>query len=283
MTVFPENHPISAVQEQEKDLRLPRLFNFDLPALKMTGRVLPERSNISSIKDILDIASGDGSWAIAAAQAAPHLHILGIEQDLRLVEEAKQHAQGIHNVHFLHQHPFRPLDFPDASFDLVNVRFIVGMIPAQTWSQVLQEYLRVIRPEGYLRLTENDMPVPGSRTLALLGGLIAEAFYKTGRSFSPNGRLLSITPVLKRLLQDAGCQDIRRMVYITNFSSDMSVHNEVCQDLATTYLRIQPFLIAHRVASQSELDQLYEQMLIEMHTEQFCALAFYLTAWGSKS
>ena len=118
--------------------------------------------------------------------------------------------------------------------------------------------------------------------MAQLGGLIAQALYETKRSFSPNGRLLSITPVLQRLLQEVGCQDIRRTVYVSNFSADMEAHEAICKDLTTTYQHARPFLIASGVVTEADFDRLYQEMLTEMQGERFCALAFYLTAWGSK-
>jgi len=271
-------------ESQAEKIGVPRLFNFDLPGLKKTGRVLPERNDISSVKSILDVACGDGAWAMAAAQAAPQIQILGIERDARLVEDARAQAdaQKIHNVSFRVMEPFEPLDLPDDSFDLVNARFLIGMLPASNWPQVLREYMRVTRSGGYVRLTENDLPIPGCPAMGQLGGLIAQALYETKRSFSPNGRLLSITPVLQRLLQEAGCQDIRRSVYVSNFSADMETHEAVCKDLAITYQRARPFLLASGAVTEADFDRLYQEMLTEMQGERFCALAFYLTTWGSK-
>jgi hypothetical protein len=45
---------------------------------------------------------------------------------------------------------------------------------------------------------------------------------------------------------------------------------------------IQPFLLQAEVATQEELDQLYEQMLVEMRSDDFCGLAYFLTVWGKK-
>ena len=58
-----------------------RLFNFDLPFIKKTDQPLPEQADISPIHRVLDIASGSGEWAIAIAQAYPHMQIVGIDND----------------------------------------------------------------------------------------------------------------------------------------------------------------------------------------------------------
>jgi ubiquinone/menaquinone biosynthesis C-methylase UbiE len=263
---------------------MPRLFNFDLPALKKTGNGLPELTASSTIHRVLDIASGSGEWAILAAQASPDMQIVGIEGNAQLVDHARAlaQAQGVSNVSFTVMDPFQALDFADGSFDLVNARFIVGFIPAEDWPKTLQEFVRVTRSGGIVRLTENDLPVSSSSAYASFGGLISDSLHRTKRSFSPHGRLLSVTPALKRLLQDAGCQNVRQQVYITNYSSGMEAHEEICQYAATTYRLVQPILVNTKVAGQPDIEQLYQQMLTEMQSPDFLAIAYYLTVWGTK-
>jgi len=45
---------------------------------------------------------------------------------------------------------------------------------------------------------------------------------------------------------------------------------------------MQPFLIATQVTTQEEVDRLYEQMLIDMMQEDFCAVYLLVTTWGEK-
>ncbi len=145
-------------------LGIPRLFNFDLPSIQNTHQALPEQADVSTISSVLDIASGSGEWAIATAQAYPHMQVVGIDSDIQMVDNARARAKvrGIDNVRFTVMAPFEPLDISGGSFDLVNVRFIVGLIPAEAWPKVLQEFLRVTRPGGHIRLTENDLPITSS-------------------------------------------------------------------------------------------------------------------------
>lgn len=268
----------------ERGVGIPRLFNFDLPHIKKTGQALPEQADVAAIHNVLDIASGSGEWAISAAQAYPHMQVVGIDSDVQMVDNARAQAKArrIDNVSFSVMDPFQPLDIPDGSFDLVNARFIVGLIPPEAWPQVLQEFWRVTQPGRFIRLTESELPIASNPAFATIGGMISQALYMTKRSLSPEGRLLSITPALKRLLQDAGCQDTRQAVYISNFSAGMEAHADLCQDLLRTYRLVQPFLINAGVTTQEEVDQLYQQMQAEMQLDDFLALAFYLTVWGKK-
>ena len=262
----------------------PRLFNFDLPFVKKTDQPLPEQTDVSTIQSILDIASGSGEWAIATAQAYPHMQVVGIDNDVPMVESARAQARarGVDNVHFTIMDPFQKLEMPDSSFELVNARFINGFIPAEAWSKVLSEFLRVTRAGGCIRLTEGELPISSNPAFAQIGGMISQALFMTGRSFSPEGRLLSITPALQRLLQDAGCQDTQQVVSVTNFSAGMEAHADLSDDFSRTYRLVQPFLLNAGVTTQEEVEQLYQQMQGEMHADDFSAVGFYLTVWGKK-
>src|SRR5579859_5224431 len=109
----------------EHGVEIPRLFNFDLPYIKKTSQTLPEQADISTIGSVLDIASGSGEWAIATAQAYPHMQVVGLDNDARMVESARAQAKarGVDNVHFTTMDPFQRLDVSDGSFELVNARF----------------------------------------------------------------------------------------------------------------------------------------------------------------
>lgn len=112
--------------------------------------------------------------------------------------------------------------------------------------------------------------------------MISHALCLAKYSFSPDGRTLSITPMLSRLLQNAGYVDIQRTPYVTNFSNGMEAHADMYQDFSDTYRLVQPFLIKMGVITQEEVDQVYQQMLAEMRSDSFCAVGFYLTVWGKK-
>jgi hypothetical protein len=45
---------------------------------------------------------------------------------------------------------------------------------------------------------------------------------------------------------------------------------------------MRPFLLKLKVIAEEELDQLLQQMLIEMHSEDFCGIWYFSTTWGNK-
>ena len=282
--ITPNDSNQSADRLMGAENRVTRLLNLDLPAIKKTGQVFPEQADLSTIHNVLEVACGSGAWAITTAQAYPHMQVVGIDNSAALIDDARTQAQatGTNNARFIYMHPLQQLDFPDESFDLVNVRFVASFVPREAWPTLLHECLRVTRGGGIVRLTESDLPISNSRAFEKFTGMIARALFLTGQSFSPDGVSLAITPMLSQLLQQAGFINIQQATYSVNFSTGMDAHAEVSEDLAHTYRLVQPFLVTTGVTTQEEGTQVYQQMLAEMQAEDFSAVGFYLVVWGKK-
>src|SRR5947209_1309762 len=94
-------HAVSSV-------RIPRLFHFDLPELEQTGNALPEQRDASAFHRILDIASGNGEWAMRVASSSLQTQVVGIDADVELIEQARAQAEakGVGNVSFTAMDPF---------------------------------------------------------------------------------------------------------------------------------------------------------------------------------
>lgn len=265
--------------ETNATFTMPRLFQFDLLADPLQQEV-----ELTPSSRILDVASGAGEWVLAIAQRYPQTHIVGIEPDSQLLEQARTqaHAQDVSNVSFLQMNPLQTFDLPDNSFDVVNLRFMATIVPATLWPQVLQECLRVTRSGGIIRLTETDLPISTSVAFERFSGFIAHSLYTTHRSFSPDGVSFAITPMLSSLLSQAGCINIQQVTSISNFSTGMAAHDPVVQGITQTYQQVQPVLSQTNVATQEEIAHTYQDMVSNMQSDSFSAVAFYMTAWGQK-
>src|SRR6266542_3569371 len=55
---------------------------------------------------------------------------------------------------FIQANLFDGLPFTDNSFDFVFQRFLVGAIPKDKWSFVINELTRVLKPGGYLEVNK---------------------------------------------------------------------------------------------------------------------------------
>ncbi len=273
-------YPIDAESEAE----MARLIDQDKLMTTAMGGLFPERADLSNVSDILDIACGPGGWVHEVAYSYPQVEVVGIDISQTVINYARAHARvrKLENVHFRVMDALKPLDFPNESFDLVNARTIFAFMPPTAWSGLMQECLRLLRPGGVIRLTEIEWGFSNMPAYERYCGLCSRAMQLAGQSFSPNGLHLGITPMLSRILRDAGCQHIDKKAYILDYSAGTDAHGGFRQNHALTFKLIQPFLIKMKVATQEELDGLYEQALDEMQSDEFCGIWFGLTAWGTK-
>ncbi len=271
--------------DPESGAEMARLIDQDRLMTQGMGGPLPERANdFAGIDRILDIGCGPGGWLLDIAFEHPELEVVGIDISRAMTDYARgrAHVQGLKNASFYAMDMLQPLQFPENSFDLVNNRF-VGWIPTAAWPAFLRECLRVARPGGTIRLIDSEWTcLSTSLALEKQVGLFVRAFRKAGQSFSPSGNLYGMTPMLRSLLREAGCVNIRHKAHAIDYSFGEEVHQALCKDFALTYRFAQPFLLARGVATQEELDQNQEQLEWDMMQQDFRGMMFILAAWGQK-
>jgi ubiquinone/menaquinone biosynthesis C-methylase UbiE len=281
----PPQNENTYILDAESGTEMARLMMQDRLITKGMGGLFPERDDISSMHDILDIACGPGAWVLDVAYTYPKIEVVGVDISRNMIEYARAQAwtQGLNNTHFQAMDVLKPLAFPDNSFDLVNARFLVGFMPATAWPRLIDECMRITRPGGVIRLTEFDEPgTTNSPAFEEWMAMTFRAIQMAGLTSAPDGRNFGITPLLGRLLYEADCQDIDRKPHVVDFSAWTEEHETMYQNCVIAFKLVQPFLIKMGVTTQEEADQKYQQMLIEMMLKDFYALWYYLTVWGRK-
>lgn len=268
--------------DAENAAEMARLMHQDRLTTKGMGGVLPEISDFSMLHDILDIACGPGGWAIDVAFEHPGIQVTGIDVSKIMVEYARAQAwtQGLNNASFKVMDALKPLDFPHASFDLVNARFIFAFMPPAGWPTLMDECVRIARPGGIIRLTETEWNLTNSLAYETLHAMTARALKKAGKSFSPDGRNVGITPMLGQFLQQAQCERIQHAAYALDLSAGTEAHGSLYQNLMAFYRLIEPFLLNMQVTTKEEFEELYNRMLAEVLADSFRAISFILTVWG---
>lgn len=261
-----------------------RLLHQDRLITQHMGGLFPERSDLSTIHDVLDLACGPGGWVIQVAQASPEKQVIGVDLSIRMIMYARAQAliHDIPNARFRMMDVLKPLDFPDQSFDLVNGRFLFAFMPPAAWPSLLQESMRILRPGGIIRLIEGEYGLSNSLACEQLRALCTRALWVAGQSFSPDGQHFGITPMLGPLLRQGGYQNIQQVAHAIDYSSGVEAHDGVFQDHMTVLKLAQPFLIRCGVTTQQEVERLYQQAMAEMLADDFCAIQFLLTVWGER-
>ncbi|MBA2680417.1 MAG: class I SAM-dependent methyltransferase [Ktedonobacteraceae bacterium] len=269
--------------DPESGSEMARLIEQDQVVTRGMGGLFSERKDMRGIKRILDLACGPGGWALNVATAYPDIQVVGIDISKLMIEyaRAQAHVRRLHNIRFEIKDILHPLDFPDESFDLINARFIV-FIPRVYWPILLQECRRLLRPGGTIRLTDAEVPITTSAAFQQFTARATQAFKDAGHSFSPDGALTGIIPVLGRLLRDAGYKRVQTKADAIEWSYGTESYQAFYHDHMVGMKLSQPFLIRHNAATQEEFNHLYDQALREMQAEDFCAVLVLMRAWGEK-
>jgi len=248
------------------------------------GGLFAERDDISSMHDILDIACGPGGWVLDVARTYPEIEVTGIDVSEPMIKYANANARvrGFDNAHFYVMNALDPLDFADDSFDLVNARSLLGFMTPTAWSALVAECKRILRPGGVLRLTEFDKGIYNSAACGQLWETFAHALHISKRTFSPDGRQFAVISQLARLMRDAGFQNIQNRAHAMDHSAGTDAYEIWYQLYKITFKLLEPFLVGSGATTSAEFERMYQQMLAEIQSEQFCGLELFLTVWGEK-
>lgn len=117
--------------------------------LVIVSELLCEAVDLRAGQRVLDVATGHGNTALAAARR--DCIVTGIDITPSLLDQAHQRADAEHLQIRFQEGDAEAIPFPDASFDVVLSTF--GTIFASDAQQAANELLRVCRPSGRIGLT----------------------------------------------------------------------------------------------------------------------------------
>lgn len=265
----------------ESGAEMARLIAQDKALTRGMGGLFAERKDLVGVRRVLDLACGPGGWALNVATTYPSMEVVGVDISQLMIEyaQAQAHVRRLQNIHFQVKDIVQPLDFPAASFDLINAR-LIGFIRPAHWPILLQQCRLLLRPGGTIRLTETEAPLTTSPALQRMHVFFTRALKAAGQSFSPDGELVGTMPMLGRLLRNAGYQNIQMRAHAIEWSAGLEAHESFYRDIMIGFKMVQPFILRASITTQDELDRLYEQVLEEMQAPDFCAIYSLLTVWG---
>ena len=248
------------------------------------GGPLPEQADPARVQSVLDVGCGIGGWLIELATTYPHIsRLAGIDVSSKMLDFARSQAatQGVgERTEFFVMDALRMLEFPDASFDLVNQRAGMSWLRTWDWPKLLQEYRRVTRPGGVIRITEASIPTHSSSAALLqLNELALQAFHQAGHFFQPTES--GVIDALARLLHQYGFQDVQTRPYALEYRAGTLEAELFAKDMEQVFRTMQPFL-QKWIHLPDDYEAIYQQMVKEMHEPDFVATWEILTAWGTR-
>ena len=278
-----QEHPSTyIVQDRSSEEELLRLQTQDQLVTAGMGGLLPEQSDPPHFRRVLDVGSGTGDWLIKVAQTYPDIPLLiGVDISSRMVEFAGGQAETQlvgGRVEFHTMDALRRLEFPSHFFDLVNHRFGNSYLRTWDWPKLLQEYWRVARPKGIIRVTEADVGESNGPALTRLGDLYMKAAYQAGKHFQPEG---SLGDEIVNLLRRQGFQGVQAHTYLLEYRMGTPEWQGFFEDMRRLFRIIVPFL-QKWTRVPSDYEDIYQQAMYEMQQPDFVATWKLQTAWGTR-
>lgn len=276
--------PQGSIYDTESAAEMVRLLNKARLQQTHMGGLLPEQPDPTRFSDVLDIACGPGAWCMDLAQSYPQMRVVGIDISETFITFARAAARelGLTNVTFKQMDALQPLSFANASFDLINAKFMLEFMPKDGWLKLMRECYRLLRTTGRLRMTEYEIGDSNSPAHEHLCGLFIQAMHDLDRSFAPGNRHLGILPMLSPTMRKAGFASVGQLSYAVDYSSGAPNHEEWCRDLMLKVRLTFPFLSGQGRHSLSDLEMMAGRMEEQMDAPNFMALWLYMTVFGEK-
>jgi ubiquinone/menaquinone biosynthesis C-methylase UbiE len=266
------------VQDRHNKAERERVTLQDQMFTQLMGGVLPEQPDPTLFSHILDVGCGTGHWLVEAAQTYPIMKTLvGIDISSRMIEYAQALAkeQGVSDrVEFKIMDVLRRIEFPQGYFDLLNHRMGWGYLRTWDWPNLIQEYRRVTRSGGVIRISETaafgETNSPAGRRLCDIG---REAFFNAGHLFTKESD--GLTSKLAEILHQQGLKNVQIRKVLMDQSTEPAKENS-----RLAFRNMLPFL-KKWTKLPSDYEQIYQQAMKEIDQPDYKAEWEMVTVWGT--
>lgn len=262
-----------------------RLFFGNPYMMESLGSLLPPAIDLTNVHKVLDIGCGAGEWARRLAKAHPHIHVIGIDTSLNLIQSAVNRAvaEKLHSVSFYQFDTAQALDFPSESFDIVHVHSLASFISAAMWSSILEEMIRLLKIGGWINIVDYEQgstssPAFNRLVVAGLAGVRA-----LGGSMAPSSSTQGVAARLYGFLVDAGMIDVAYSVHAVDYGvNSRPGTRQFLDDLVVGMNNFKPFLQQLGLIESELFDTLVEQAKVELYEPDSCGYAYLISAIGRK-
>ncbi len=244
--------------------------------------LVPEQPDPTHFGSVLDINCDAGTWILGMARAYQNIsQLVSMNVSRQLVEYGRAKAEAQHlsdRVTFQLMDALRVLDFPNHSFDLVNIALGQFYLRTWDWPNFLKEFVRVSQPGGTIRITDIYLIESNSQNLNRLIDIGRESMYQAGYYFTldRDGNTNGLIP----LLQHLGLADIQTYSRTQEYCASTPEGQLFVHSVTDFLVKIRGFL-QKWLRLPNDYEELYQKVLAELHDPSFVATSPILTIWGT--
>jgi nucleoside 2-deoxyribosyltransferase len=119
----------------------------------------------------------------------------------------------------------------------------------------------------------------GSSAANKLSELMVQALYNAGHLFAPQRD--NLPEELPKLLTRYGIKNVQTREYQLEYAADLPGWEACVEDMTLTFRIVVPFL-RKWTRVPSDYEEIYQQMLKDLHQPDFRAILNLKTVWGTK-
>ncbi len=142
-----------ALTQKAFDILAPFYNLMTLPLVRVREQVV-DFANAGKESTVLDVATGTGQQAFAFAKHG--YDVIGIDMIESMLEIARKHNKA--NLVKFEAADATHLRFENNSFDVSCISFALHDMPLTIREEVLQEMVRVTKPDGVIVIVDYDLP-----------------------------------------------------------------------------------------------------------------------------
>lgn len=282
---IPREHPSTYfVQDRSNEEEVLRLQMQDQLITAGMGGVLAEQPHPEDFRSVLDVGCGTGGWLIETARVYPGIsRLVGVDVSGRLLDYARAQASAqpiAGRIEFRLMDALRMLEFPAASFDLVNQRLGMSFLRTWDWPKLIREYRRVARPGGVVRITESGFPESDSHALTSLRNLFIRSLSQAGHLFVPDDPD-GVIDEMAHVLQRYGFPRVQTRLHILEHRAGTPEGESFYRDVQHMFRILLPFLRKWSHLPDN-YEEIYQQALQDIQEPGFVATWKLLTAWAPR-
>ncbi|KAI9254607.1 S-adenosyl-L-methionine-dependent methyltransferase [Phascolomyces articulosus] len=221
---------------------------------------------------VLDSGCGPGAWVLDMAKQYPQSKFNGLD----ISEVFPMEIKPV-NAEFQAHNIAHSIPFPDNHFDFIHQRLLVMGLRETEWPAVVGNFMRTLKPGGWLELTECTSPELINRGPKM--GILMDAVNEVALA---KGLLPNATRHIERFIKEAGFTNIVTQELHTPVNHGNKVGELLWKDFRMLYTAMRP--IIGKAYPEYASEEAYEQFMEDAGEEckEYKSAFIWVRSYGQK-